>query len=371
MSPYEYLQLVKDTAKEQWLDPYQFVMVKMPVVLQGEAKLWWKFHENRMLDWNTFEHLFFEEFASVNFLEKLRRELKIRTQHHNEALTVYIHKITEMHKMANPWVTDKEVIDTVLELMHPEYKSYFRMAQFVSITDLESMAKRVQDSLYSDKTYKPPPALSQSVEPAFAFTDDRYGRQVEFDLSSTSSDKHEEKKIPVSLAALNPQIRRERRRRSTEKKSWKKGRDKRDNRSQSANSNSSKSSTGSGWNNSKSGSGHSESDNGSQKQIFVNNKANFKNDKGKAFYNKSKDNNKNKESNKSEIKKKDGYNKKDFMQGHNKKVFKSENKKTYHKEKHTRAAKVESSDAEESSTEEDEEPQIVNVSKKSNTNKKN
>jgi hypothetical protein len=180
-----------------------------------EAGLWLTFH-TEFTHWDQFEVAFNEEYGAVNYIQRLKKELEVRTQGPDEPLTTFIHKITEMCRMIDPYYPEADVIEKIMELMHPEYRQYTRGQQFPTLFALEAYAKRVAQAFYQDKTYKLPPSMEESVEKSFC-----YNSRSEKNVKFGSGDKT--KSNAVSLSALNPQISRERAR-----KRYSKGREHRD-----------------------------------------------------------------------------------------------------------------------------------------------
>jgi hypothetical protein len=139
----------------------------------------------------------------VNYIQRLKKELEVRTQGPEEPLTTFIHKISEMCRMIDPYYPEAEIIEKIMELMHPEYRQYTRGQYFPTLFALEAYAKKVQQAFYQDKTYKLPPSMEESVEKSFC-----YNSRSEKSVKFKSGDKKESH--AVSLSALNPQISRER-----------------------------------------------------------------------------------------------------------------------------------------------------------------
>jgi hypothetical protein len=184
------------------IDPFMIVKHKLPITMIDEAGLWLTFH-NEIANWTQFEVAFNEEYGAVNYIQRLKKELEVRSQGPDEPLTTYIHKMTEMCKMIDPYYPEAEIIEKIGELMHPEYRQYVRGQQFTTLHSLEAYAKRVTQAFYQDKTYKLPPSMEESVEKSFCYNS-RREKSVKFG----SGDKTQSNS--VSLSALNPQISRER-----------------------------------------------------------------------------------------------------------------------------------------------------------------
>jgi hypothetical protein len=201
-SPYEYLKMIVNEARMANIDPFLIVKHKLPITMIDEAGMWLSFH-SEFTTWDQFQVAFTEEYSAVNYIQRLKKELEIRSQGPNEPLTTYIHIITEMCRMIDVNYPEQEIIDKIMELMHPEYRQYLRGQNFYSLLMFEAYAKRVQQSFYQDKTYKLPPSLEESVEKSFCYNS-RSDKSVKFG----SGDKAQS--TAVTLSALNPQISRER-----------------------------------------------------------------------------------------------------------------------------------------------------------------
>jgi hypothetical protein len=203
-SPYEYIKMIKNQAKQNNIDPFLLVKHKLPTTLIGEANLWLSFHKE-LDNWEKFEVAFMQEYSAVDYIKRLKRELESRTQGQAEPLTTYIHKMYEMCMLIDNNFPEQEIIERIMDQMHPEYRSYMRDKNFTTILELETHAKLVQTAFFHDKQYKPPPQAHESVENTFAYNDPKANFKVAFDNTQTQP-----KNYPVALSAVNPQITRER-----------------------------------------------------------------------------------------------------------------------------------------------------------------
>lgn len=177
----------------------------VPTALTGAALRWFHFMGN-FDSLEVFKDEFRKEFEALNYQERLRLELKRRTQAVDEPLTSYIHVVAEYYRRLNVDSTESERVQTVLNQCHPSYRPFLHGKNFESLSALAKEAKIIQADLLSWHTYVPPPEASSCLEPSLAYKNP---------LSPTTGTAHSvvsEKQSggvpggppPLGLAALDP-----------------------------------------------------------------------------------------------------------------------------------------------------------------------
>lgn len=141
----------------------------IPTALKGGALRWFRFMEN-LDSLESFKTEFRTEFEALNYQDRLRLELKRRTQAPDEPLTAYIHAIAEYYRRLNENSPEAEKVQTVLSQCHPSYRPFLRGKNFTSLSEIAKEAKIIQADLLSWHTYMPPPDASNSLEPSLAFS---------------------------------------------------------------------------------------------------------------------------------------------------------------------------------------------------------
>lgn len=162
-SPMEYLDLIQNKAIAFNIDTFEVVKAKMPLALIDDAKFWWEISSQFIFDWSQFQTEFLNEFCSPNFKRNLRRELELRTQHKDEDLTTFIHKIRGYYKMLGEADDHKEIYERIKNQMHPRYRHYLSNKNVHDLRSLLSAAQQVQCELNIDKSYAPPPNAQDSA----------------------------------------------------------------------------------------------------------------------------------------------------------------------------------------------------------------
>lgn len=140
----------------------------LPTALKGGALRWFRFMEN-LDSLESFKHEFRTEFEALNYQDRLRMELKRRTQAPDEPLTAYIHAIAEYYRRLNMNSLETEKVQTVLSQCHPSYRPFLRGKSFTSLSELAKEAKTIQADLLSWHTYAPPPDPANCLEPSLAY----------------------------------------------------------------------------------------------------------------------------------------------------------------------------------------------------------
>jgi hypothetical protein len=185
-SPLEYLDLIKNKAISFNVDIFEVVKAKMPLALIEDAKMWWEMNEEFITSWDQFHQDFLNEFATPNFKRNLRRELELRTQHKDEDLTTFIHRIRRYYNLLGQSDNHGEIYERVKSQMHPNYRHYLSGKHIFDLRSLLTCAQQVQSEMHTDKHYAPPPGKNESVEKSLAFNDARKTRFVP--SSNKSSD---------------------------------------------------------------------------------------------------------------------------------------------------------------------------------------
>jgi Retrotransposon gag protein len=183
-SPLEYLDLIKNTAISFKLDIFEVVKAKMPLALIEDAKMWWEMSEEYITSWDQFHQDFLNEFATPNFKRNLRRELELRTQHKDEDLTTFIHRIRRYYNLLGQSDNHEEIYERVKNQMHPDYRHYLSGKKIFDLRSLLICAQQVQSEMHTDKNYAPPPGKYDSVEKSLAFYD---AKRTKFVPSSNKS----------------------------------------------------------------------------------------------------------------------------------------------------------------------------------------
>ncbi|CAN7999996.1 unnamed protein product [Ixodes hexagonus] len=106
----------------------------LPAVLEGTAKLWWRF-AGGFEDWESFVKEFHTEFASVDYKHRLKEELDRRTQHPQENLRHFIHVIAEFYDRIGETVSDEEEVRRVRRQMHPKFQDLCEGLTFANLRE--------------------------------------------------------------------------------------------------------------------------------------------------------------------------------------------------------------------------------------------
>jgi hypothetical protein len=140
----------------------------MPCALTDTAYTWWSFHGS-FLDWKTFKTEFMSEFGPSIYKEQLRRELDLRTQGEHEGLTTYIAVIADYYRRIGEEVDESAKVNRVLRQMHPQYKPYMLMKEYPNLKTMMARATMVQEVLFVERGYHPPPNPDSCIEPSLAY----------------------------------------------------------------------------------------------------------------------------------------------------------------------------------------------------------
>ena len=221
-TPYEYIRQVRVAAETSGISLQSMLQRKIPMLMVEEAANWFAVNCKYFSSWEIFHRLFMEEYSCPNYYQQLLRDLELRRQDPAESVTVFLHKTILLCREIDPTTPDWFIIEKATRNMHPDFRSrvYPLLATNPTLAQFEHMLRQVQNDLYDTKNYKPPPPAHEFAEPAFAYDDNKVHFNVSFSnknqtqqpQSSSESIQSQPNKSSVSMtmAALNPQITRQR-----------------------------------------------------------------------------------------------------------------------------------------------------------------
>ncbi|KAH8040124.1 hypothetical protein HPB51_009380 [Rhipicephalus microplus] len=175
----------------------------LPVSLTAQAARWYRLVGHQARSMEEFRALFYSEFLPPEYERRIRRELKLRTQHPDESLIEYVRALQELYLLADPTASDAEKVERAIRQAHPTFAAYLRSARYRDLNELASDAKRIQGDILAARAYCPPPPPSASLEPrrAWAGRDSSHWGSPKHEAASAARDRDA---LDVSDRALDP-----------------------------------------------------------------------------------------------------------------------------------------------------------------------
>jgi hypothetical protein len=139
------------------------------------------------------------EFGPTNYKEQLRRELDGRTQGEHELFTTYIAVVADYYRRIDDNTCEEAKVNRVLRQMHPQYKPYMLMKEYPNLKAMMDRATVVQEALFIERGYRPPPPPSRSVEPSTAYR----GRDKSMNRDKNPDDSRSKERRTVQFADIS------------------------------------------------------------------------------------------------------------------------------------------------------------------------
>ena len=145
------------------------IVKALPSALDGES---WPWFRRQYQFWKTYEDFvdaFRLQYSFEDVQERLRKELEVRTQGLSEQISTYLLKVSDLLDQLKPPLTLGEQLDCVSQKLHPSYRLRIEKKVFENFPELQRLGKREELRRAQEKTYKPPPPISDSAFPASAY----------------------------------------------------------------------------------------------------------------------------------------------------------------------------------------------------------
>ncbi|CAN7950204.1 unnamed protein product [Ixodes hexagonus] len=140
----------------------------VPLVLQASAKVWLA-SQAPFTSLADFEQRLREESLPAGYATQILRELEARTQHSDENLVQYVRVMQELFKRADCKAPGSDRVARVRRQFHPGYHIYFINRTYETLEELARGARLIEEAMYTERSYKPPPPAKYALEPACAW----------------------------------------------------------------------------------------------------------------------------------------------------------------------------------------------------------
>ncbi|KAL3196312.1 hypothetical protein MRX96_001653 [Rhipicephalus microplus] len=167
-SPEEFLERLENFCLVTGVNANKRLTHVVPAVLEGGAKLWWRFVRG-FDSWEQFTAAFRSEFSSIDAKPRLKAELEQCTQHPEENLKEFIYAIATFYECIKEEVSEAEKVQRVLRQMHPHLQDLAEGHAYNDLAELVKAADGLMERAWRCLQYRPPPLPSNQVARDLAF----------------------------------------------------------------------------------------------------------------------------------------------------------------------------------------------------------
>lgn len=138
---------------------------------ENEALHWFRANRNQINSWYELEQQLKSVFLPVDFELELWHEILNRTQGSNERSLIYIAIMENLFSRLISPLSDNQKLQIILRNLQPYIQNQLSLRQPVSLTELKSLCKLIEDSKDRIQNFKEPPVRnSNTLEPDLAYT---------------------------------------------------------------------------------------------------------------------------------------------------------------------------------------------------------
>lgn len=184
-SPAEFLQKLSRYATAVHRDRQWLLQEILPVALVGDAQRWWVSRGGYTI-WDGFQQDFLKAFGDPDRQRRLRLELETRTQHQEEDLGSFVRVIRAYSERLGSPESEEELVERVLAQVTPFTRQALLGRTFTSLRELEDVGPEIQDLVWRNLCYRPPPLPDTCLERDLAFYPTRTADKTEAPASSNS-----------------------------------------------------------------------------------------------------------------------------------------------------------------------------------------
>ena len=162
VSIYDFEEELRKFQMRNFASDEDIISQVLPSVLSGHAYRWFK----TQMEYSPIRSMtdFFirlrGHFEASDYYKRLKREFQARTQDIDESLSAYIIQINEYYHRLGPMPPEREIIQTIISRLNPDYLPYFKDAStLTSIVQFMAQAQSVDKLVATSKAYRRPPSV--------------------------------------------------------------------------------------------------------------------------------------------------------------------------------------------------------------------
>jgi hypothetical protein len=113
--------------------------------LEGDAASWWSAFKNLPISWDRFRTHLRMRYASTRILAKLTAKLYGEHQREDEEVVLFLERRFLLAQRLFPERKESDIVRLLLETLKPSIKIYLQCIRFDTLSELETIAARVQE----------------------------------------------------------------------------------------------------------------------------------------------------------------------------------------------------------------------------------
>ncbi|XP_015595377.1 uncharacterized protein LOC107267791 [Cephus cinctus] len=141
----------------------------LPSWLEGRAAQWWNITHHRWRNWSEFLTDFETMYAGPIYQQRVREELRLRTQGPKESLMDYLISVQNIMSHLRPQLSEREKLDLIMDNLHPDMYPYFSPKPFRSMEEVQEQMMVIDARRARARYYRVPPLPQDSLFPENAY----------------------------------------------------------------------------------------------------------------------------------------------------------------------------------------------------------
>lgn len=139
----------------------------------GKALMYYRANRHRVTNWNSLVALLRAQFQPRDYDDKLKEEIKHRTQAPGESIGLYIAAMESLYSRLTDLVPEAEQVKTIRKNLLPYYQTSLGLQVIDSIETLLSLCRGLEETKSNIENYIPPRSARnvQFLEPDLAYVD--------------------------------------------------------------------------------------------------------------------------------------------------------------------------------------------------------
>ncbi|XP_040355111.1 uncharacterized protein LOC121045835 [Ixodes scapularis] len=165
----DFLLELRDYQEASGISEVALLARVLPVALTGSAADWRR-RQQSFLNFDDFAERFRSEFLPPGYAERIRDELRARTQRRDESLVEFVRALQTLYDSAEPNASPAQRVARAIRQSHPQFHPYLRGRSFSNLDAMARAASQSQADIMAELNYRPPHQPEDSLEPSSAWS---------------------------------------------------------------------------------------------------------------------------------------------------------------------------------------------------------
>ncbi|XP_023718752.1 uncharacterized protein LOC111870582 [Cryptotermes secundus] len=159
----------------------------VPVLLKGQAVLWFRNNQSTWDTWEDFLINFKDRYLPAEIDDVLTEEIRVRTQGADESVADYVTAIRTLMRRLTKAPTPAEQLRLLMKNLRPEVRLYIRDCDVNSFAELLAMGKQYEQYKREKERFRPPPDIAQALIPEVAYRPKKSGTVKKLTLLNSAT----------------------------------------------------------------------------------------------------------------------------------------------------------------------------------------